>query len=89
MSDPSDIHSVAMVKSPFQDLPTIYIYDNYPGGVGFSRRIYLMFDEIVEAAIGHIKKCPCEAGCPSCVGPMLEVGEKGKMAALFLLKAIS
>lgn len=86
MSDPSDIRSVAMVKSPHQELPTIYIYDSYPGGVGFSRKIYLMFDEIIRAGADYLKKCPCEAGCPSCVGPMLEVGEKGKLSAATLLK---
>jgi len=88
MSDPSDIRSVSMVKSPYQELPTIYIYDSYPGGVGFSRKIYLMFDEIIKAASAYLANCPCESGCPSCVGPMLEVGEKGKQSAAVLLKAM-
>jgi len=88
MSDPSDIRSVSMVKSPYEELPSIYIYDSYPGGVGFSRRIYLMFDEIIHAASAYLAKCPCESGCPSCVGPMLEVGEKGKETAALLLKAM-
>lgn len=88
MSDPADIRSVAMVKSPYQQLPTIYIYDNYPGGVGFSRKIYFMFDEIIKSALEYLNKCPCKAGCPSCVGPMLEVGERGKHSAELLLKAI-
>ncbi len=88
MSDPSDIRSVSMVKSPYQEQPTIYIYDSYPGGVGFSRKIYLMYEEIIKAASEYLAKCPCEAGCPSCVGPMLEVGEKGKEAAGVLLGAM-
>jgi DEAD/DEAH box helicase domain-containing protein len=88
MSDPADIRSVAMVKSPYQELPTIYIYDNYPGGVGFSRKIYFMFDEIIKAALEYLGRCPCESGCPSCVGPMLEVGERGKYAAELLFKTI-
>ncbi len=88
MCDPADLRAVAMVKSPFQELPTIYLYDNYPGGVGFSRRIYLLFDEIASAAAAHLKECPCTGGCPSCVGPMLEVGEKGKYAAGVLLESM-
>ncbi len=88
MSDPSDIRSVSMVKSPHQELPTIYIYDSYPGGVGFSRKIYLMYEEIIHAASDYLSKCPCESGCPSCVGPMLEVGEKGKISAAVLLRAM-
>jgi len=89
MCDPTDLRAVAMVKSPFQELPTIYVYDNFPGGVGFSRRIYLWFDEIVAAAAAHLKECPCRGGCPSCVGPMLEVGERGKYAAGVLLDAMN
>ena len=89
MSDPVDIRSAAMVKSPFTEMPTIYIYDNYPGGVGFSRKIFLMFEEIVKAAYAYLLKCPCEAGCPSCVGPMIEVGENGKQAAAKLLAGIA
>jgi DEAD/DEAH box helicase domain-containing protein len=28
-----------------------------------------------------IAACPCDAGCPSCVGPTGEVGERGKQVA--------
>jgi len=88
MSDPSDIRSVSMVKSPYQSQPAIYVYDNYPGGVGFSEKIFYSIGEILKSANVYLKKCGCEAGCPSCVGPMLEVGEKGKQAAEILLKAL-
>jgi DEAD/DEAH box helicase domain-containing protein len=35
-----------------------------------------------------ISKCPCPYGCPSCVGPVKEVGERSKEVALALLKEI-
>jgi DEAD/DEAH box helicase domain-containing protein len=38
---------------------------------------------------GLILKCGCAAGCPSCVGPMLEVGEHGKPGALRLLELVN
>ena len=35
MCDPRDIRGVVQIRSPFTQKPTIYIYDNFPGGVGF------------------------------------------------------
>jgi DEAD/DEAH box helicase domain-containing protein len=89
LSDPSDIRSYSLVRSPFTDLPTIYIYETVPGGVGFSRRIFDMFDEIIEGALSLVSKCGCKDGCPSCVGPLLEVGEGGKGESEKLLKMLS
>jgi DEAD/DEAH box helicase domain-containing protein len=88
LSDPSDIRAYSMIRSPFTDLPTIYIYETIPGGVGFARKIYDMFDEIIDGAISLIAKCGCREGCPSCVGPALEVGEGGKAAAEAVLRAL-
>jgi len=88
LSDPADIRAYSMIRSPFTNLPTIYIYETIPGGVGFSRRIYDMFDDIVEGAMSLIKKCGCKDGCPSCVGPELEVGAGGKSAAQRVLRIL-
>jgi DEAD/DEAH box helicase domain-containing protein len=85
ISDPADIRAVSMVRSPFTDQPTIYIYDSIPGGVGFSRRIYDMFDNIVEGAVSILEKCPCKDGCPSCIGPTIDTGDGGKDGALRVL----
>jgi DEAD/DEAH box helicase domain-containing protein len=85
LSDPADIRAVSMVRSPFTDQPTIYIYDSIPGGVGFSRRIYDMFDNIVEGAVSILEKCPCKDGCPSCIGPTIDTGDGGKDGALKVL----
>ena len=86
MCDVGDIRSVPMVRSPFSQKPTIYIYDNHPGGVGFSRKIFFLHDDLRAAAKGLILGCKCEYGCPSCVGPELEVGEGGKEGAIRLLE---
>jgi DEAD/DEAH box helicase domain-containing protein len=84
MCDPNDIRSVSMVRAPFNERSSIYIYDNYPGGVGFSQKIFRMHDTLLEIARELISGCGCESGCPSCVGPSLEVGETGKKNALKL-----
>jgi DEAD/DEAH box helicase domain-containing protein len=86
MSDPRDIRVVHMIRSPFHELATIYIYDNYPGGVGFSQKIYMMPDELLRVSLELLEKCPCIAGCPSCSGPPLETGTKGKSTAIQIVK---
>ncbi len=64
MADPSDLHATAMVRSPFTGRPTLYLYDSFPGGVGFARRIFDQFEEICGAAASHVRGCPCERGLP-------------------------
>ena len=56
--------------------PSVYLYDNYPGGIGLSAPLYDMRRQVVERAIGLVSACGCEAGCPACVGPVLAGDEK-------------
>jgi DEAD/DEAH box helicase domain-containing protein len=49
--------------------PAIFLYDRYPGGLGFSEKGYGMAEEMLDRAYKLIKECPCEDGCPSCVAP--------------------
>jgi len=86
MCDPQDIRAVSEVRSPFTGEPTIYIYDNYPGGVGFSEKMFELRRPLLQAAQELILCCGCEKGCPSCVGPIDEVGIKGKESALLILR---
>ncbi len=87
MADSADLRTTPMVRSPFTDRPTLYLYDSVPGGAGFARRIYGQFAAIGEAARAHLAACPCEAGCPSCVGPFGESGGTAKRGAARLLIA--
>jgi len=89
MCDIRDVRAVPMVRAPLTQKPTIFIYDNHAGGVGFSKRLFAMHDELKVAAHDLITKCGCAAGCPSCVGPALEIGEQGKAGALRLLEIVS
>ncbi len=85
LCDPKDICAAPMVRAPFSSLPTIYLYDMYPGGIGIARRIYDIDQQIFAAADELIKNCTCRTGCPSCVGPSLEIGNRGKESAGILL----
>jgi DEAD/DEAH box helicase domain-containing protein len=63
----------------------VFIYDNYPGGIGFSAPLYQMHDELVRSTRHLIADCQCESGCPGCVGPIGNTGPLAKAAALRIL----
>ena len=86
MCDPRDLGSVAEVRSVTTQLPTVTVYEVYPGGVGFSSRMYELHRELLDDAAALVRDCPCLAGCPSCVGP-LHLVEGAKSACLRLLSA--
>ena len=70
------------------DEPRVFIYDNYPGGIGFSEPLFRMHDDLVARTRELIAGCPCESGCPSCVGPLGDVGAKAKDVALAILDRV-
>jgi DEAD/DEAH box helicase domain-containing protein len=86
MCDPRDLGSVAEVRSVTTQLPTVTVYEVYPGGVGFSSRMFELHRELLDDAAELVRDCPCLAGCPSCVGP-LHLVEGAKEACLRLLEA--
>jgi DEAD/DEAH box helicase domain-containing protein len=68
--------------------PTVFIFDAYPGGIGFSDLLYHEHDRLMASALNLIRSCPCRHGCPSCVGPTLEVGPAAKETVLAILDLI-
>lgn len=82
MCAPTDISVVYHVKDPFSDQPTVYLYDHIPGGVGLSDRVYEMNMELFTEARRMLLACPCENGCPSCVGAASVGGKKTLIAIL-------
>ena len=86
MCDPRDLGSVAEVRSITTQMPTVTVFEVYPGGVGFAARLYDLHRELLEDASALVRDCPCEAGCPSCIGP-LHLVEGAKEACLRLLSA--
>jgi DEAD/DEAH box helicase domain-containing protein len=88
MCDPADLHQVVQVRSPFNDLPTVYLYDAYPAGIGLGERCFDLHPMLLGAALDRVQSCPCEQGCPSCVGPAAETGNiaGAKAGVLTLLR---
>jgi len=88
MCDSRDIRAFPEVRSPFTGLPTVYLYDRYPGGTGLSRRLFDLAPSVLAVAAKLLEGCPCPDGCPSCVGPAAEVGAAKGLAARFLVAAL-
>jgi DEAD/DEAH box helicase domain-containing protein len=88
MCDPRDLGLATGSREDGSFEPNLYLYDNYPGGIGQSAPLYKMAGRALAQTAELIANCPCAAGCPSCVGPMGETGENGKAAALRILAEI-
>ena len=63
-----DSTSVGRVGPALYD-PTVFIYDRFPGGVGFGEGLFEQHRELMDLARSLVSGCECESGCPSCVGP--------------------
>lgn len=66
MSDRRDLSG--MVNSSNTGSPTIFVYDRFRGGLGYSHRGYIEFRKLLEMCLHMVSDCPCDDGCPSCVG---------------------
>ena len=89
MCDPHDLgvaltEDVAGMAEVWQ--PNLYLYDAYSGGVGLSGPLYRMTARLLARTRELIETCACDAGCPACVGPPGDVGERGKEVALAVLR---
>ncbi len=69
--------------------PAFFLYDNRPGGVGFAEKMFRTQDALVERTLKLVTACPCKHGCPSCVGPVDELGKGTKHSAALILKLLS
>lgn len=89
MCSPRDIAVSYQVKCPFTDKPTLILYDNCPGGVGLAEKAFRMRNILLSHALTLVNDCACPQGCPSCVGPIGEVGPRGKQMAKALLEDLT
>jgi len=88
LCDRSDFSVSAMLRAPFDQRPTIYMWDRYPGGIGLSRRFFALERPILEACLTIVRECTCADGCPSCIGARLEKDGAAKRATTALLEAL-
>jgi DEAD/DEAH box helicase domain-containing protein len=65
--------------------PNLYLYDAYPGGIGFSEPLFRAHDLLMQKTRDLISSCECQQGCPSCMGPAGDLLPRAKEAALAIL----
>ncbi len=51
--------------------PIIFLYDNYPGGIGQSAPLHEVAGLLVSDAQRMVSECGCARGCPACIGAIL------------------
>lgn len=79
-------HATGVEKELFE--PNLYLYDAYSGGIGFSEPLYNSYQELLTRTRELIAACPCDNGCPSCVGPAGDKSERAQEVALSILKQL-
>jgi DEAD/DEAH box helicase domain-containing protein len=86
--DAASLETVAALAEKEFFEPNLYLYDAYPSGIGFSEPLYRAHQILLQKTRELIAACPCENGCPSCVGPTGEQGARAKEAALAILSRL-
>jgi DEAD/DEAH box helicase domain-containing protein len=84
LCDPRDLGTAERVRDPHFGLPSLYIYDKYPGGTGLAEALARRIQELFAMVYHVVKDCPCQNGCPSCVGP-----EGNKADTALFLRALA
>jgi DEAD/DEAH box helicase domain-containing protein len=89
LCEPRDIGIAERIRDPHFGTACLYVYDAYPGGSGLAEAFVEKAQAVLLAAWDLVARCPCEKGCPSCVGPRNareEVETDPKGAVLEFLK---
>ena len=66
-ADRWDIGGVSTACHEDTGLPTIMVYDGYPGGAGFAEHAYAAWGRWLAATREAVAECACRSGCPGCV----------------------
>ena len=77
------------LRDPHFGAPAVFVYDQAPGGSGLAESLAAQLARVLEAGLELVESCPCEEGCPSCVGPRdpeEEVGLNPKQGLSQLLR---
>ncbi len=88
LCDARDLQTSVQVRSPFTELPTVFLYEAYPGGVGLAERCFEVRAALLEAAHELLRDCGCRDGCPGCVGPPPRAEADARAAALRIVAAL-
>ncbi len=88
MCDPRDIGMLTEIRSANTKGPTVTLFDRVPGGLGLAERLYELHEELLQGALELIQACPCQEGCPACVGPVGPGGQEVKQLSISLVETL-
>lgn len=89
MCDPRDLGVLAESKAAGTGLPTLTVYEQTPAGLGFAAALYDLHATLMNDALELIRACPCDNGCPGCIGPTTESDPLAKRWAIRLLQELA
>ena len=67
LSKQTDVGGICYPLHPQLGKGAIFIYDQYPGGIGLAETGYDMLDRLFELTLEMVAGCDCVEGCPSCI----------------------
>lgn len=88
LCDPGDIGIHADSAGRHLGRPTLFVYDDIPGGAGLADQLPGLLTPLLRSAVQVVQNCLCEQGCPACIGPTLAPIYRRKENATILLRAL-
>ncbi len=88
LCDYHDIVAKAQRRSIYFNLPSIFIYDIFAGGMGLSEKVFDKIDDILNEIYKLVTECTCKYGCPSCIGPANQYKKDTKSETINFLKKV-
>jgi DEAD/DEAH box helicase domain-containing protein len=67
LCDRWDMGGLSTPNHPDTNLPTIFVYDAYEGGIGIAEKCYELFPDLAKATLELVRDCECTDGCPACI----------------------
>ena len=89
MCAPHDLRATSDLDFAYTRSPTVILYEAAPGGAGYSDVLYEMHRELLEVCGDWIEVCPCEEGCPACIGAPPQTGAGAKSRVKRLLEGLT
>lgn len=89
MCDTRDLGVLAQPTTPDWNAPALVLFDRAPGGLGLAETLFQQTEAVLRHAHDLVRDCPCEAGCPACVGPVSAPADYTKAHTLKVLEVVS
>jgi len=88
MCDPRDVSLQSELKATATKLPTIFMLERVPGGIGLCDEAYRQMPELLALALAWVGDCSCANGCPACVGAASTDAPRAKAQVARLLQEL-